>query len=124
MQEDLAVLFCEDTVRTLETLARSFPNDTMRTVNGGLFRVSNVFNAMYKPEFLLMIESLEIVKLVKKFGRLSIRSENYDEKKAFELLENYGNDTWQWTLDAFEGQIDSDMSSVILAMVLRAWSYK
>ena len=122
MQEDLAVLFCEENVATLETLARTFPNDSMRTVNGGLFRVSNVFNAMYKPEFLLMIETKELVNLVKKFGRLSIRTQSAEEEDAYELLKSYGNDTWQWTLDAFEGRIED--GSVILGMVLRAWSYK
>lgn len=121
---DLAVLFCEENVSTLETLARSFPNDSMREVNGGLFRVSNVFNAMHQSNFLLMIESLELGNLLIKFGRLSIRAQNIEEEDAQKLLADYGNDSWQWTLDAFEGRIEGDMSSVILAMVLRAWSYK
>jgi len=122
--EELANLFSEDNVRTLETLARSLNLETMTFAKHSMVRVSNVHAALQKKEFFDLIESEEVLQLLAHFQKLKpFEPKNYFQQCALKQLEElYGNDIWQWTLDAFEGNGDGDLGPSILSMVSRAWS--
>jgi hypothetical protein len=124
MEDDLATLFSEDNVQTLETLARSMQLETMISAKYCMVRVSNVHVALQKKEFFDLIESEEILSLLTRFKELKpFEAKNYHQMCALKQLEEtYGNDIWQWTLDAFEGNADADLCSSILSLVSRAWT--
>ena len=120
---DLATLFCEEYVQSLEMIARFMALETMVETKDGFSRVSNVWVAMKNPKFQELIESQELLDLVLRFKALKpLCAKNYHQECALKQLhELYGGDIWQWTLDAFEGNSDEDLCPSVLSLVSRAW---
>jgi len=120
---DLPILFCEEHVCILETLARSLQLNSMVEKNGKIVRFSNVWLALKHRKFFELIETEELLFLLEKFKNLKLgKASNYAEERALqELDEVYSGDMWQWALDAFEGRADESLCPAILSLLSREW---